>query len=187
MKVLEIYLKKKKQKLPAQPVATQKKFTKTTVTTKSTTQNFTQYAEIDSLLAELETPDKNPQTNTQTTVISFLAYCDGLTKLVRQGASDTLGLLKTETEGNAHHSLTIICDELVQKNNEFPAKLKAAPQSEKSDPIFLRLHKIVTQAVNSTKKLAEKDPILTHIIDISHPCNSYLNEIELLQYSLKII
>lgn len=147
-----------------------------------------QITDIDMLLKELEAPFANKltesQKNIQTTAISFVAYCDALTKLVRQGASETLGLLKPEIEGDAYHSLKIISEELEQKNNEFPVKLKTALESEKSDPIFLRLHKIVSQAINSTRKLGEKEPISIHLIDINHPCNSYLNEIELLQHTI---
>lgn len=159
---------------PTKPAVVHKKFTKGSSNTSTAP---LQHADSEPILSNPTEPQPDVKKNT----ITFLAYCDSLTKLVRQGASDILGLLKPETEGNAHHGLFEISEQLAQKSNEFPSRLIKAQQSEKSDPIFLRLNKIVAQAVTSTKKLAEKDPLLTYINNMNHPSSSYLTEIEILQ------
>lgn len=154
-------------------------------------QNIPSYEihDIDKLLQELESPLKNKPATTslpaQPNPICLAESSEELTKLIRVGASQVLAFLQPGSSQALCNNLDDTNQKLEKKNNEFPMILKAATDSEKSNPIFQRLCRLVPQAISSTKRNAEKEPILSFINDITHPCNSYLNEIELLQNTLQ--
>lgn len=144
-------------------------------------QQPTKFTDIDTLLAELEKDMPTKLIKKQLTLADHIIV---LSKLIRRGASETLSLLKPESSDAARNNLDVTSQDLEKENNEFADLLKTASASEKSENEFLRLLMLVNQAVESTKRLGSKEPLINYLDDITHPLNSYQNEIQLLQHRL---
>ena len=172
------------KEIVAQPAATPQKravkiFTATETPTMPTQQKtaITQYADIDSLLSELEKDLPKPLIKK----LSLVDYSKELTKLVRCGASQTLALLKPETSDEDKNNLDDTCRKIEEKNNTLPDVIACAAAEEKNNVEVLRLTTLVSQAVESAKRLGAKEPLVSCEDDFTHPFNSYKNEIQLLQ------
>lgn len=139
------------------------------------------YTDIDALLVELE---KDLPATPVLKQRSFKDYISEITTLVRRAGSETLSLLKEETAATACNNLDATCRKLEEKNNTLPQMIGTASEAEKNYIEFLRLTTLVTQAVESAKRLGAKEPLVQFQDDITHPFNSYRNEIELLQRTL---
>lgn len=139
------------------------------------------YTDIDALLIELE---KDLPVTPVLKQKSFKDYISEISTLVRRAGSETLSLLKEETAAAACNNLDATCRKLEEKNNMLPEILGAASAAEKNYTEFLRLGSLVAQAVESAKRLSTKEPFVQFQDDITHPFNSYRNEIELLQLTL---
>lgn len=140
-----------------------------------------QYADVDSLLIELE--KDIPLKKTQKPV-SLKNLALELTTLVRRGGSQTLSLLKPESTEAACNNLDATCRQLEEKNNLLPDVIGLASEADKQCTEFSRLSTLVAQAATSAQRLATKEPLVNYQDDFTHPFNSYQNEIKLLQTTL---
>ncbi len=166
----ESYATPKKEK---QPNKSQK-----TIEASKQTQNYT---DIDALLIELE---KDLPVTPILKQRSFKEHIGEITLLIRRAGSETLALLKEDTAAAAYNNLDATCRKLVEKNNILPEMIDKASEAERNYTEFLRLSTLVTHAVESAKRLSAKEPLVQFQDDITHPFNSYRDEIELLQRRL---
>lgn len=147
----------------------------------STTKELTiQYADIDRLLQELEKDVSQP-------IVKKLTLADHakeLTTLIRRAGSQTLSLLNPQSTETDINNLDATCNQLAEKNNILPDLISSATITEKNNPEFLRLSGLVTQAVESAKRLGQKEPLIKFQDDFTHPFNGYRNEIQMLQHLL---
>lgn len=144
-------------------------------------ESSSQYSDIDSLLHELEKALPKESINKQ---LTFTDHIKELAKLIRRGSSEIAILIKPESTDAALNNLDVTCQELQKENDQFEVIIKAASATEKSENEFLRLCLLVNQAVESSKRLGSKEPLVSYLDDITHPFNSYQNEIQLLQLRL---
>lgn len=163
------------ESVPQKRVA--KIFTATQAPALQEKQSSFQYADMNSLLVELE-KDLPPLPVKK---LSLNDHATRLMDLIKRGSAEAAALSKNESTQAAFNNLDTTIGLLQDKNNEFLDAYKKAAESEKSDTACLRLALLVPTALKAALKLAEKEPLASYLLDISNPFNSYMNEISLLE------